>query len=222
MTPAVRGGGFGEHVEEQIFPSTRDAITKEDPSVDSPDKKFGRLSILSRKEERKDPAQPAEPEEAPVSPIRRRASLHPLGVSFIDQSKVETSMIDAPNESKISRTLSDKTIKTVILLTPTMLFLMPLFQSETFFGSTTSFQIGLNTLVTMYNTGSSVNYDITYNAYLSLQEDLENPLIYLQAANKGIWQQTPDVTDLRLDEYETYSENAEDGSEFLTVWSLRF
>ena len=57
-----------------MFPSTRDAITKEDPSVDSPEKKFGRLSILSRKEERKDPAQHAEPEEAPASPIRSTGS----------------------------------------------------------------------------------------------------------------------------------------------------
>ena len=80
----------------------------------------------------------------------------------------------------------------------------------------------MNTLVTMYNTGSTANYDTLYDAYVDLQDGLENPLIYLQAANKDLWQQEPDVTELRLDEYETYKETAADGSEFLTVWSLRF
>ena len=135
---------------------------------------------------------------------------------------MDQSQIDAPNESKISRTLSDKTIKTVIILILTMLFLMPLFQIETFFGATTSFQIGLNTLVTMYNDGSATDYTLLYDKYIDLQDNLENPLIYLQAANKGIWQKSPDVTELRLDEYETYSETAADGNEFLTIWSLRF
>ena len=47
-----------------------------------------------------------------------------------------------------------------------MLFLMPLFQIETFFGATTSFQIGLNTLVTMYNDGSATDYTLLYDKYI--------------------------------------------------------
>jgi hypothetical protein len=48
-----------------------------------------------------------------------------------------------------------------------MLFLMPLFQLETYFESTTSFEIGLNQLIKVYNsykagTLTKLDYDTGY------------------------------------------------------------
>jgi hypothetical protein len=70
-------------------------------------------------------------------------------------------------ESQISKTLSERTTRMVIILILCMLFLMPLFQLETYFESTTSFEIGLNQLIKVYNsykagTLTKLDYDTGY------------------------------------------------------------
>ena len=168
------------------------------------------------KEERKSssgiisPAPQDEGVQSPVSPTRKRSMM-------VEEAPKLEPEFDAPTESKISKTLSDKTIKTVIILILTMLFLMPLFQIETFFSAETSFAIGLETLVTSYNSLSSSDYQMTYDRYLDFHDNLENPLIYLQAPGNSLWTKNPDVTDLRLDEYETKQLFANDGSEFFNT-----
>jgi len=54
-------------------------------------------------------------------------------------------------ESKISKTLSERTTKTLILIILLMLFLLPFFQIETYVSaSSNSFDKGLATLITIY------------------------------------------------------------------------
>lgn len=55
----------------------------------------------------------------------------------------ENNMNEIKNESKISRTLSDKTTKVVIILVLIMLFTNPLFLSETYITDESSFRDGM-------------------------------------------------------------------------------
>jgi hypothetical protein len=48
--------------------------------------------------------------------------------------------MEIPTESKISKTLSEKTTKIVIILVLVMLFILPVFQPETYVTDTTSQQ----------------------------------------------------------------------------------
>jgi hypothetical protein len=66
------------------------------------------------------------------------------GVDDIDDMQMhdeipEEEDFKIPNESKISKTLSEKTTKTVIILILLMLFCLPLFQLDTYFDTVTSF-----------------------------------------------------------------------------------
>lgn len=62
-------------------------------------------------------------------------------------------------ESKLSKRLSEKTTKIVIILTLCMLFSTPFFDRETYTDYETSFEIGLRTMISVYDQfGSSSAY----------------------------------------------------------------
>ena len=122
---SAKEGISREQDDNLVFPSTRDAITKEDPPSESPMKLLQLEHTTQPREETKADRPPIDDH----SPMRRRVTkMHTVvNDSFREQRSRDGGLEDAPLESKISRTLSDKTIKTVILLILAMLFLMPLF-----------------------------------------------------------------------------------------------
>lgn len=66
---------------------------------------------------------------------------------------------EVPLESKISRTLGERMTKTVIVLILTTLFILPLFELETYYSATSSFETGLEELVSIHDTeGNSATY----------------------------------------------------------------
>lgn len=85
-----------------------------------------------------------------------------------------------PKESKISRTLSEKTIKTVIILILVMLFFMPFFQLETYISPPTSYEKQLYSVMKLYQTeGNSTNYKIAHDEYISIHTSIENNIVKL-------------------------------------------
>ena len=87
-----------------------------------------------------------------------------------------------PQESKISKTLSEKTTKTVIILILLMLFLLPLFQESTYIDAHSSFEKGLYHLIHVYTGigGTSTEYQTAYDKYLQYHTNEDTPLIYLR------------------------------------------
>lgn len=74
--------------------------------------------------------------------------------------------MEIPTESKISKTFSDRTTKIVIILVLVMLFILPLFQSDTYKTDTTSQQRGLDWIVDMYETKNWTMYQTTVSLYM--------------------------------------------------------
>ena len=58
--------------------------------------------------------------------------------------------VEIPNESKISKTLSERTTKIVIILVLCMLFILPVFQPDTYGTDTTSHQQALYFISDVY------------------------------------------------------------------------
>ena len=84
-------------------------------------------------------------------------------------------------ESKISKTLSEKTTKTVIILVLLMLFLSPLFQSDTYDSvDRTTHQQGLLVLNQLYTTGPWNAYQKYWTHYIDAHKKLGYPLILLK------------------------------------------
>lgn len=59
--------------------------------------------------------------------------------------------IEVPHESRISKILSEKTIKTVIILVLILLFLPPIVQTETWFDPYLMHENALDLLVDVYD-----------------------------------------------------------------------
>ncbi len=67
-----------------------------------------------------------------------------------EQVEDEDEDVEIPLESKIGKTLSDRTIRTVVMLVLCMLFLLPVFQIDTWVETTTAFTMGLRQVRDIY------------------------------------------------------------------------
>ncbi len=67
--------------------------------------------------------------------------------------------MEIPEESKISKILSDKTTRTVVILVLTMLFSTQLCQPDNFLETSFPHEQALKQLVSIYNMGDSFNTD---------------------------------------------------------------
>jgi len=83
-----------------------------------------------------------------------------------------------PTESKISKTLSERTTRTVIILILLQLFLLPVFMEDTY-DDFPNVNESLSTLETVYLTfGSSTNYEKTCEEFVEFHKKVSNyPLI---------------------------------------------
>mmetsp|Transcript_40429 Transcript_40429/g.61670 ORF Transcript_40429/g.61670 Transcript_40429/m.61670 type:complete len:97 (+) Transcript_40429:1084-1374(+) len=88
-----------------------------------------------------------------------------------------------PNESKISKTLSDRTIKSVIVMVLSMLFIMQVVSIETYTSTIFEHQQALRQLVAAYDyegQGSDL-YKEVYTQIEDMAYHPNFPIIYLQA-----------------------------------------
>jgi hypothetical protein len=62
-----------------------------------------------------------------------------------------------------------------------MLFLLPLFQPETFVDTKTSFEVGLQSLMDIYEMqGPGDDYNIAWKKYIEKNSNEDTPLIFLK------------------------------------------
>lgn len=112
-----------------------------------------------------------------------------------------------PMESKISKVLSDKTTRTVIILILMMLFLMPLMQEETYINYE-SLEKGLASMNKIYSVyGNGQEYKTARNGFIDFHKDNKyHPLIQLNMPEMPQWTQDPYLKNLREDEREYFND----------------
>ena len=86
------------------------------------------------------------------------------------------------SETKISKTLSEKTIRTVILLILLMLFLLPFLSEDTYVTTVTSYHLGIKTILKFYEDyGQDDPSTIqVINKYWDYHASLVKPIIFLE------------------------------------------
>lgn len=107
-------------------------------------------------------------------------------------------------ESKISKTLAEKSQKILIVLILTTLFLTPLFQVSTYFQPIPAPEFGLDQLMRIYDdtyTSDSSIYTTAYATYVSRMKEYDYPLIELEVPVYGKTTYNTDISDLRSDEF---------------------
>lgn len=156
-----------------------------------------------------------------------------LDEMFEEDDEDDTAQI--PEESKISKILSDQTTKTVIILVLCLLFCLPAFTVETYLDDTvTLHDRAVRHLGAIYDYGpdSWSDYRIAFDHLVDATrgEDQIYPLILLKAAdpNQTTWgdkayvkQWEPAVDTLRPDEFRSATYEAKDGFEFIVAYSTR-
>jgi hypothetical protein len=81
------------------------------------------------------------------------------------------------NESKLSKKFSERTTKTVIVLVMTLLFIIPIFQQDMYFHAETSYELGLEIVLKIYDTygGNSSEYKLAMQEYIKVHVDGKTP-----------------------------------------------
>lgn len=125
---------------------------------------------------------------------------------------------DMPTESKIAKTLSDKTQRILIVLILTTLFLTPLFQVSTFFQPLPAVDFGLAQLKVIYEDYNAF-YTTAKDEYIDRMTGYDYPLIeiVLPAPDDTRQYFNDDKEDLRFDEYTEIKE----GSDFEAIYSIK-
>lgn len=114
-----------------------------------------------------------------------------------------------------------------------LLFVLPFLQSSQYFDPASSMEMGFLLCVQIYNTGTWDEYRVAMANYVDKNSGHNFPLVYMQIPNYTIseygssanqtiqWQsETQDIADFRTDEISTSIIIAENGVEFISVWSV--
>uniref|UniRef100_A0A7S3CQ90 Guanylate cyclase domain-containing protein n=1 Tax=Strombidium rassoulzadegani TaxID=1082188 RepID=A0A7S3CQ90_9SPIT len=152
-----------------------------------------------------------------------------------NESLLSDEEVEIPEESKISKILSDKTTRTVVILVLTMLFSTQLCQPDNFLETVYVHTQALKHLVQIYDLGDEYNED-----YVKSLEHFKNetrkddaelyPLVFLQFGDPNStfsmamikdqeWE--PRLVDLRIDEYNSITIKAENGVDFIAAYSMK-
>lgn len=151
------------------------------------------------------------------------------------EAEEEDDTAQIPEESKISKILSDQTTKTVIILVLCLLFCLPAFTVETYLGdAVTLHDQALKHLGAIYDYGpdswSDYRIAVDHLVNATLDENQIYPLILLQAADpeEDAWyagtkrqEWEPKYTTLRQGEYRSQAYTTKNGLRFWVAYSTR-
>lgn len=150
-------------------------------------------------------------------------------VAAVEEHHSDEEDEDMPMESNISKNLSDRTIKIVIILVLLMLFILPLFSIDMWIQTPTMHDQGMLNVCDMYNSNNLTAYKFSVEAYIkALKDESEVPLIVLLVPNNltdlgstYIWKQPPYIEDLRNDDVSASSCNGNNGASLSAIYLVR-
>lgn len=128
-----------------------------------------------------------------------------------------------PEESKIGKTLSDVTTKTVIIMVLVVMLSIPLFSFNTYADETTSFQIGLD-YIALYNSDpNGTSFQISYDSYYTRHKDIDTPLVFLVAGYNTYNDENIPEGFLRYDEQQNvYPTDESLNLTYVSIFDMRF
>ena len=148
-------------------------------------------------------------EEENTNTLTKREGLQRRRTSIKDGGLFVEGDDDAPAESKLSKTLSDKSTKILIILILTTLFLTPLFQVNTYFQAVVAPEFGLDQLMLIYKQRSELQDDIIYvtarETYVGEMINYDYPLIELECPGLSDYKHGDAKDDLRSDEFTIFT-----------------
>lgn len=121
------------------------------------------------------------------------------------------------SESKVGKKMAEVVMKRVILIVLTLLFILPLFDTDFYFTNHTSWEFGLSEMKAFLN---EPGFEIAKNLYIDYHEDTIRPIVYLQFENdtgKYEWESSTPFSNLRYNEI-YYS----DSGDFISIFDLRY
>jgi hypothetical protein len=129
---------------------------------------------------------------------KRKTTIHESGLYDGDDEELQI-------ESRISKTLAEKSQKILIVLILTILFITPLFQISTYFQPIPAPDFGLEQLMTIYSqykdAADKSVYDRAYTEYVNRMVDYDYPLIEIEVPLKPKRYFNTEKEDLRSDEF---------------------
>ena len=153
----------------------------------------------------------------------------------VEKKDDDDELADVPEESKISKVLSDSYIKTIIILVLSMLLMVQMVSTDTYIQDVSFHMQGLGQQAKLYETYEEAGYDSykkSLNHYIDEARGGETerfPLIFLSVpgmvqGNKQeetIYEWEPKMEQLRPNEYNSVYLTAADGTEFIASYSVR-
>lgn len=121
------------------------------------------------------------------------------------------------NESKVGKKMAEVVMKRVILIVLTLLFILPLFDTEFYYSSKTSWEFGLSELANFLN---KPGFEDLKDEYIDYHSDHIRPIVYLEYENttgKYDWESSTSYADLRYNEI-YYSATGD----FISIFDLRY
>ena len=135
--------------------------------------------------------------------IRRQSTVLQQAALFANDEE------DIPVESRISKELTEKNQKILIVLILVILFLNPVFLSGTFFNDDPATEIGLDHLMDIYEktykVGTNQNlYTANYNHYVEMMKDYDYPILELRDPVYGTKSFNTPLSQIRDEEMTNY------------------
>lgn len=180
--------------------------------------------VKEESKDKKDEKKDKKEEEKKVEPVKKKK--HELQAGNPDEDEDD---FEIPVESKIAKTLSERTTKIVIILVLVMLFSLNLFQIETYITTDFIHQQGLRLVRDMYDKTGGVGetYETCVQKYISETTRIDYPTVYLDIGGQVVFQD-PDINylDLRTNEQNVFffkSKKRHDGKtvDFTVVLSIK-
>lgn len=150
-----------------------------------------------------------------------------------EEESSEEEEVVIPEESKISKTLSDKTTKTVVLLVLCMLFMLAVCSLDTYVDPIYLHEQALKNISHLYELKGDFypHYTKAYDHFIKETRSLEYPLVFLTApdpySTTGFTDQLiikewePKLSSLRKDEYQSVQITDSHGIEFIAAFSTQ-
>jgi|GEM_PF-6286094 len=145
--------------------------------------------------------------------VAKRARIQRQRTSFKEAGLfAESKDDDIILESKISKTLAEKSQKILIVLILTILFITPLFLTGTYYQAVPAPEFGLGQLMDIYDKTAKIGvnqnvYTTAYNSYVKQMVDYAYPLVELTVPVFGTTKYNDPLSKLRSDEYTTITAN---------------
>lgn len=120
-------------------------------------------------------------------------------------------------ESQVGKQMSEVTMRRVIIIVLTLLFILPLFDMDFYYSAQNSWEFGLNELYEFYN---QAGFDTVKDKYISYHKNDIRPIVYLKYIVHDVeyeWETSPGFSELRYNEIFYAATNG-----FVSVFDIRY